>query len=77
MRYTTLLTVAEAVRHVRRDPETVGRWIRTRKPPFHKVGAKYVIEERDLARIAGGGEAEMLPSSFDALVGAPARCVAS
>ena len=34
-------------------------------------------EERDLARIAGGGEAEMLPSSFDALVGAPARCVAS
>jgi len=60
-----MLTVPEAARRVRRDPETVRRWIRSGKLPSRKVGTPHVIEERDLERIARGGEAEMLPLPKD------------
>ncbi len=54
-----MLTVPEAARRVRRDPETVRRWIRSGKLRARKVGTQHVIDERDLEAIAG--EPEMLP----------------
>lgn len=43
-----MLTVPEAARRVRRDPETVRRWIREGKLRARKIGTQHVIEERDL-----------------------------
>jgi len=43
-----MLTVPEAARIVRRDPETVRRWIRAGKLRSRKVGTQHVIDEADL-----------------------------
>ncbi len=55
-----MLTVPEAARRVRRNPETVRRWIREGKLPARKVGTQHVIEERDLDAF----QAEAGPSSL-------------
>lgn len=43
-----MLTVPEAARRARRNPETVRRWIREGKLRARKVGTQHVIEEQDL-----------------------------
>ena len=43
-----MLTVPEAARRVRRDPETIRRWIRAGRLRAKKVGTQHVIEESDL-----------------------------
>jgi excisionase family DNA binding protein len=43
-----MITVPEAARRVRRNPETVRRWIREGKLRARKIGTQHVIEERDL-----------------------------
>jgi excisionase family DNA binding protein len=43
-----MLTVPEAARRVRRNPETLRRWIREGKLRARKIGTQHVIEERDL-----------------------------
>lgn len=43
-----MLTVPEAARRVRRDPETVRRWIRGGRLRARKVGTQHVIDEADL-----------------------------
>ena len=43
-----MLTVPQAARRVRKDPETVRRWIRSGKLRARKIGTQHVIEERDL-----------------------------
>jgi excisionase family DNA binding protein len=51
-----MLTVSEAARRARRNPETVRRWIREGKLTAWKVGTQHVIDEDDLTNtLAGGG----------------------
>ena len=48
-----MLTVPEAARRVGRNPETVRRWIREGKLRSTKVGTQHIIDEGDLATVAG------------------------
>jgi excisionase family DNA binding protein len=50
-----MLTVPEAARRTRRNPETIRRWIREGKLPARKVGAQHVIEEADLDGLLADG----------------------
>jgi len=43
-----MLTVPEAARRARRDPETIRRWIRSGRLRSRRVGTQHVIEESDL-----------------------------
>ena len=43
-----MLTVPEVARLMRRNPETIRRWIREGKLPASKVGTQHVIDEDDL-----------------------------
>lgn len=54
-----MLTVPEAAKRVRRDPETVRRWIRAGKLRARKIGTQHFIEEDDLVAVTR--TAEMLP----------------
>ncbi len=54
-----MLTVPEAARRVRRDPETIRRWIRAGRLRASKVGTQHVIEAGDLE--AALGRDQMLP----------------
>ena len=49
-----MLSVAEAARRARRDPETIRRWIRAGKLTASKVGGQHVIDEDDLSDAARG-----------------------
>ena len=49
-----MLSVAEAARRARRDPETIRRWIRAGKLTAWKVGGQHVIDEDDLSDAARG-----------------------
>ena len=44
-----MITVPEAAKRARRDPETIRRWIRTGRLRARKIGTQHVIEEEDLA----------------------------
>ncbi|MBX3029532.1 MAG: helix-turn-helix domain-containing protein [Chloroflexi bacterium] len=44
----SMLTVPQAAKRVRRNPETVRRWIREGRLPATKVGTQHIIEESDL-----------------------------
>jgi excisionase family DNA binding protein len=50
-----MLTVPEAAKVARRDPETVRRWIRAGKLAAHKVGTQHLIDEDDLTAFVGKG----------------------
>lgn len=43
-----MLTVPEAARRLRRNPETVRRWIREGRLRSTKVGTQHLVEEADL-----------------------------
>lgn len=49
-----MLSVAEAARRAKRDPETIRRWIRSGKLIAWKVGGQHVIDEDDLSDAARG-----------------------
>jgi excisionase family DNA binding protein len=49
-----VLTVPQAARRTRRNPETIRRWIREGKLPARKVGSQHVIEEADLVGLLAG-----------------------
>jgi excisionase family DNA binding protein len=53
-----MLTVPEAARRTKRDPETVRRWIRSGRLRATKIGTQHLIDEEDLARMTAGA---MLP----------------
>ena len=57
-----MLSVAEAARRARRDPETIRRWIRAGKLTAWKVGGQHVIDEDDLSDAARGIFATPPPS---------------
>lgn len=46
-----MLTVPEAARRSRRDPETVRRWIRSGRLKATRIGTQHLIDEEDLARL--------------------------
>ena len=46
-----MLTVPEAARRAKRDPETVRRWIRSGRLRSTRVGTQHLIDEDDLARL--------------------------
>jgi excisionase family DNA binding protein len=46
-----MLTVPEAARRTRRDPETVRRWIRSGRLRATRIGTQHLIDEEDLARL--------------------------
>jgi len=56
-----MLTVPEAARRARRNPETIRRWIREGKLRATKVGTQHVLEETDLDAILNqtGGTIEL------------------
>lgn len=43
-----MLTVPEAARRARRNPETIRRWIREGKLRATKVGTQHILDEKDL-----------------------------
>lgn len=43
-----MLTVPDAARRIRRNPETVRRWIREGRLRHTKVGTQYLVTEADL-----------------------------
>ncbi len=47
-----MLTVPEAARRTKRDPETVRRWIRSGRLRATKIGTQHMIDEADLAEVA-------------------------
>lgn len=44
----SMLTVPQAAKRVRRNPETVRRWIREGRLQAVRVGTQHIIDERDL-----------------------------
>jgi excisionase family DNA binding protein len=46
-----MLTVPQAARRTRRDPETVRRWIRSGRLKATRIGTQHLIDEEDLARL--------------------------
>lgn len=54
-----MLTVPQAARRVRRNPETVRRWIREGRLPATRIGTQHIIDERDLDSL---GEPDRLPA---------------
>ncbi len=60
-----MLTVPEAARRARRNPETIRRWIREGKLRATKVGTQHVLEETDLdALLNESGATIGLPSEW-------------
>jgi len=58
-----MLTVPQAARRTKRDPETVRRWIRSGRLKATRVGTQHVIDEDDLARLVGA-ETLSLPTAW-------------
>ncbi len=58
-----MLTVPEAARRVRRDPETVRRWIRTGKLRSPKVGTQHLVDEQELDALVEEGGSLPLPAA--------------
>jgi excisionase family DNA binding protein len=50
-----MLTVPEAARRIRRNPETIRRWIREGKLRSTRVGTQHLVDEGDLAQLAPSG----------------------
>lgn len=55
-----VLTVPQAARLARKNPETIRRWIREGRLRARKVGTQHVIEEQDLDEVLGALD-EVLP----------------
>jgi len=60
-----MITVPEAARRVGRNPETVRRWIREGRLPARRIGTQHLIDEADLATIAGASEILPAPPAWE------------
>jgi excisionase family DNA binding protein len=60
-----MITVPEAARRLRRNPETIRRWIRDRKLPATKVGTQWLVEETDLDAVADRTDVLPAPPEWD------------
>jgi excisionase family DNA binding protein len=59
-----MLTVPEAARRTRRDPETVRRWIRSGRLRATKIGTQHMIDEADLAEVIESTRVLPLPTGW-------------
>lgn len=56
-----MLTVPEAAKRIRRNPETVRRWIREGRLRSVKVGTQYLVDEADLDALTAGSGSTPVP----------------
>jgi excisionase family DNA binding protein len=68
-----MLTVPEAARLARRNPETIRRWIREGKLPSTRVGTQYLIEEVDIAAVGKGSPHRVLEAAIPYASTSPAE----
>src|SRR5437867_11218596 len=66
-----MLTVPEAARRTRRDPETIRRWIRSGRLPARRIGNQHVIEESDLERLVAYSPLPLPPAWARTATGEP------
>lgn len=68
-----MLTVPQAARRARRNPETIRRWIREGKLRATKVGTQHVLDEKDLDALLGGSDdtVELPPEWRETFWGGP------
>lgn len=59
-----MLTVPEAARRTKRDPETVRRWIRSGRLRATKIGTQHMIDEGDLAALTEAESVLPLPAGW-------------
>ena len=59
-----MLTVPEAARRTKRDPETVRRWIRSGRLKAMKIGTQHMIDEGDLATFTEAESLLPLPAGW-------------
>lgn len=59
-----MLTVPEAARRSKRNPETVRRWIRAGRLKAIKIGTQHMIDEVDLAAVTEAESALPLPAGW-------------
>jgi excisionase family DNA binding protein len=59
-----MLTVPEAARRARRNPETIRRWIRSGRLRAERVGTQHVIDERDLDELLEPSHMAPLPEAW-------------
>lgn len=59
-----MLTVPEAARRTKRDPETVRRWIRSGRLKATKIGTQHMIDEGDLVAFAEADSVLPLPAGW-------------
>ena len=57
-----MLTVPEAARRLRRNPETIRRWIREGKLRSTRVGTQHLLDESDLDQLT---VSQLLPAPPD------------
>jgi excisionase family DNA binding protein len=68
-----MLTVPQAARRARKNPETVRRWIRAGRLRSQKVGTQHLIEESDLEALLTDPDDYTPPGGWGTLPsGAPA-----
>lgn len=60
-----MITVPEAAKRARKDPETIRRWIRTGRLRARKVGTQHVIEEVDLEPLLADNSVLPAPAWWD------------
>ena len=66
-----MLTVPQAAKLVRRDPETIRRWIRTGRLRARKIGTQHVIEEADLESVTDNDTLPLPPEWGRTATGEP------
>jgi len=59
-----VLTVSEAARRVRRNPETIRRWIRGGRLRSQRIGSQHLTEEADLQQILDEPDALAVPGGW-------------
>lgn len=59
-----MLTVPQAARRSKRDPETVRRWIRSGRLKATRIGTQHMIDEGDLAAVTEAESVLPLPAGW-------------
>lgn len=66
-----MITVPEAARRLRKNPETIRRWIREGRLRSRRVGTQHMLEEGDLASFEGDRPLPLPPAWRRTATGEP------